>query len=372
MATSSMGLKLFLCGDVMTGRGVDQVLPHSCDPGLHEAFVRDARRYVSLAEQKNGPIPKPVDFSYVWGAALDVWEAEAPDLRIVNLETSVTTSDRFWPAKGIHYRMHPNNVPCLTAAGIDCCVLANNHVMDWGRPGLTETLSSLHDAGIATAGAGEDAELAAAPARIAMPGQRRVLVFASADVSSGVPAQWRAVAERSGVHLLDDLSERTADDVAHKIAADRRVGDVVVASIHWGGNWGYRVPSEQQRFARQLVERGVDIVHGHSSHHAKPIEFYNAKPIIYGCGDFVTDYEGIGGRERYRPWLSPMYFVTVADSGRIERLDIIPLRLRRFQLVRATHEDRQWLGATLNAVSADYGTVFDVTEDRLLASPAQR
>jgi poly-gamma-glutamate synthesis protein (capsule biosynthesis protein) len=50
--------RLFLCGDVMTGRGIDQILPHPCDPLLHESYVKSARDYIRLAEQVNGRIPK--------------------------------------------------------------------------------------------------------------------------------------------------------------------------------------------------------------------------------------------------------------------------------------------------------------------------
>jgi poly-gamma-glutamate synthesis protein (capsule biosynthesis protein) len=89
----------------------------------------------------NGPIPPEVDYSYIWGDALAALEAEQPNARIVNLETSVTTSDDPWPGKGMHHRMHPTNTPVLAVASIDCCTLANNHVLDWGYDGLQETLT---------------------------------------------------------------------------------------------------------------------------------------------------------------------------------------------------------------------------------------
>src|SRR5512145_2882467 len=120
----SAGVTLFLCGDVMTGRGVDQILPHPSKPRLFEPYVTSAVTYVELAERAVGPIPRPVGFDYVWGDALAELRRVRPDARIVNLETSVTRSNEAWPDKGIHYRMHPANVPCLTAAGIDCCALA--------------------------------------------------------------------------------------------------------------------------------------------------------------------------------------------------------------------------------------------------------
>ena len=109
-------VKLFLCGDVMTGRGIDQVLPHPGDPQIHEYYMKSALGYVDIAEEVNGPIPRPVDFSYIWGDALGELDRMAPDLRIINLETSVTTSDDFWPHNGINYRMHPENVSCISAA----------------------------------------------------------------------------------------------------------------------------------------------------------------------------------------------------------------------------------------------------------------
>ncbi|HSM22431.1 MAG TPA: CapA family protein, partial [Rubrivivax sp.] len=117
-------IKILLTGDVMTGRGIDQVLPHPGSPLLHEPHVRDARDYVRLAEKRCGPIEHALACEDLWGDALDVMERLAPDLRIVNLETAVTTHDEPWPGKGIHYRMHPANVGVQTAAGVDCCVLA--------------------------------------------------------------------------------------------------------------------------------------------------------------------------------------------------------------------------------------------------------
>jgi poly-gamma-glutamate synthesis protein (capsule biosynthesis protein) len=160
---SSTELTLFLCGDVMTGRGVDQILPHPCPPRLYEPLVRSALGYVALAERAYGAIPRAVDHTYVWGVALEELERRRPHARIVNLETSVTTCEDPAP-KGINYRMHPANVGVLTALGIDVCALANNHALDWGRSGLLETLDVLRAARIMPAGAGRTLAEAEAPA----------------------------------------------------------------------------------------------------------------------------------------------------------------------------------------------------------------
>ena len=356
MEQPSRRITLFLCGDVMTGRGIDQILPHPGKPHLFEPFMRSALGYVELAEEVSGRIQRPVDFAYIWGDALDAFRRLRPDLRIVNLETAVTASEDAWPNKGIHYRMHPANLPCLTAAGIDCCVLANNHVLDWGYKGLAETLDSLHRVGIATAGAGRDAGEAAAPAVLDMPGKGRVLVFAWGMEDSGVPREWVAGANRPGVNFLSDLSARSLEAIARQVCTVRRAGDLVVASIHWGGNWGFAVTPQQRAFAHRLIdEAGVDVVHGHSSHHVKGIEVYRDKPILYGCGDFLNDYEGIGGYAQYRGDLALMYFPTL-EQGRLTRFALTPTQTRRFRVTHAPEDGVRWLVETLNREGGEFST----------------
>lgn len=328
----------------MTGRGVDQILPSPNSPALHESYICDARDYVLLAERAHGAISRPVEFGYVWGDALAELESAGVDLRIVNLETSITTSEAYWRGKGIHYRMHPGNVGCLTAARIDCCCLANNHVLDWGHEGLLETLQALDAAGIAHAGAGRDAEEAAAPAVLEVHRKGRVLVFAYGSVDSGIPWEWEATGQRPGVRILADLSEATAERITGEMQDYQCSGDVLVASIHWGGNLGYSIPEEQRRFAHRLVERGVAVVHGHSSHHVKAVERYRDGLVLYGCGDFLNDYEGIGGYEEYRGDLALMYLVSVeSKQGRVIDLRLVPMRMERFRLNHASEEDAQFL-----------------------------
>ena len=294
-------IKIFVCGDVMTGRGIDQVLPCPSNPVLHEPYIRDAREYVKLAELKNGPIPKPADFSYVWGDALSQLERMAPDLRIINLETSVTKSDEYWRGKEIHYRMNPENVPCITAAKVDYCALANNHVLDWGYPGLTETLYTLEKVRVKTSGAGENAKEAESPAVLEVEGKGRAIVFSVGSETSGIPPRWAASENKPGINLIEDLSNEAFGKLRRKVEEIKVQGDIVIASIHWGANWGYDVPKEQQEFAHRLIDEAkVDLIHGHSSHHVKGIEVYRDKLILYGCGDFLNDYEGIGGYESFR------------------------------------------------------------------------
>ncbi|ADZ69519.1 CapA family protein [Polymorphum gilvum] len=357
--TTDPGFTLFLCGDVMTGRGIDQILPHPAPPGIYEGYLRSARDYVRLAERASGPIPAPVAPDHVWGEALDELARAAPLARIVNLETAITLSEDFEP-KGINYRMSPDNIACLSAAGIDCCVLANNHVLDWGRRGLADTLDSLDAAGIGHAGAGRDAASAATPWVRPLPAGGRLLVFGAGHGSSGIPGHWAAGPARPGVALLPDLSNASAERLAERVLAERRPGDVVVVSVHWGGNWGYEVPAEQRRFAHLLIDSGAaDIVHGHSSHHAKALEMRDGRPVFYGCGDFITDYEGIEGHESFRSDLSVMYLVTFRGTPPIpHRVRMVPFRMQRFRLNRACAADTAWLADRLNAECRRFGATL--------------
>src|SRR6266542_3178371 len=342
-------MHLFLCGDVMTGRGIDQALPHPVSPVLYEPYVRDAREYVALAENTHGPIPRPLSFDYIWGDALEELNRAEVDFRILNLETAITSAETPWPDKGIHYRMHPQNAGCLSAGRIKACALANNHVLDWGYDGLSETLLSLDALGIAHSGAGNDADEAMRPAALGTAGRNRVLLFSFGSSTSGIPEEWRATSISPGVNLLDDLSEETAARVCDEMRAHHQPGDLVIASIHWGSNWGYDIPREQIVFAHRLIEEGVTIVHGHSSHHVKAIEVFNGRLIIYGCGDFLTDYEGITGHEKFRGDLVLMYLPELDPrDGALISIRMVPMQMRRFRLNHVSDDDAKYLHTLLN------------------------
>jgi poly-gamma-glutamate capsule biosynthesis protein CapA/YwtB (metallophosphatase superfamily) len=362
-------LTLFLSGDVMLGRGVDQILPYPGNPTLYERLAHDARDYVELAIRANGSIPRPVDWSWPWGDALQLLEDASCDARIINLETSVTTSDDYVPNKVVHYRMNPANAQALTAARPDVCVLANNHVLDFGRRGLLETLDVLSASGLATVGAGRSLREAQSPVIIPISRTgRRVLVFAFGSPSSGIPYEWAATDDTPGVHVVTTLSDASADEICRQLRELRQPGDLTVVSAHWGSNWGYRIPTDQVRFAHRLIDGGVHLVHGHSSHHPRPIEVYRGKLILYGCGDLVDDYEGIRGHDQYRHDLRLLYLPRLdPTSGELVELRMVALQARQMRLHRASRRDAQWLGTVLDNVSRPFGSRIDLGSDGLLS-----
>ena len=361
-------MRLCLTGDVMSGRGIDQILRHPGDPTIHERWLRSAEEYVALAERRSGPIPRRVGPEYVWGDALEVLRRTEPDAFVVNLETTVTDRGAPWPGKGIQYRMHPANVDVLSAAGVDVAVLANNHVLDWSVPGLEQTLDVLAAEGVWAVGAGRDVGAAWTPVPVAARGGARVLVLAAGSASSGIPLAWAAGEGRPGVASLPDLSDDTVDRIAAIVGSAAGPRDVVVMSLHWGPNWGYEILPEQRRFARALVDRaGVHVVHGHSSHHPLGIEVHHGRLILYGCGDLLTDYEGIHGHEHYRGELGALYLPTIDErTGTLDRLELAPTKVQRFRLSRPPEEDVRWLATTLDREGAALGTSVVKGEDDAL------
>ncbi len=169
------------------------------------------------------------------------------------------------------------------------------------------------------------------------------------------------------MNFLADLSATSAERVCREIEQARQPNDIVIVSLHWGPNWGYDIPDEQRRFSHDLIDRGgASVVHGHSSHHAKAIEFYRSRLVLYGCGDFLNDYEGIKGYEEYRGDLALMYFADVDPvSGDLTAAELVPLQIKRFQLVAASAEDVAWILQTLDRESRPFGT-------RITQAPAGR
>jgi poly-gamma-glutamate synthesis protein (capsule biosynthesis protein) len=110
-------------------------------------------------------------------------------------------------------------------------------------------------------------------------------------------------------------------------------------------------------FAHRLIEEGIAIVHGHSSHHVKAIEVFSGHLVLYGCGDFVTDYEGISGYEMFRGDLALMYLIELdSRSGELIAAHLVPMHMRRFRLEHASTADAEWLCDRLNQLGKPFRT----------------
>jgi poly-gamma-glutamate synthesis protein (capsule biosynthesis protein) len=185
-------------------------------------------------------------------------------------------------------------------------------------------------------------------------------VVAVGTASAGIPQEWAAGPNRPGVNLVS-LSEDGLERVSDTVSAATRPGDLVIVSIHWGPNWGYRIPRAHRWFAQSLIDRAdVNVVHGHSTHHPIGIEVYRGRLILYGCGDLINDYEGIPGHEQFRPDLGILYLADLDPaSGALQGLELIPMRVRRFRLEHAPFEEATWLATVLSRESRPFGVAVE-------------
>jgi poly-gamma-glutamate capsule biosynthesis protein CapA/YwtB (metallophosphatase superfamily) len=331
----------------MLGRLIDQLFPH------HNEEPDDAKHISHFKKfHKIDTFPH----SYVWGDTVPIFNNA--DLRIINLETSVTSHNQKWPNKAFNYRMNPVNLECLQVVNIDFCSLANNHTLDYSYQGMYDTIKALDERSIKWAGVGNNLSEAQRPAILTFAGGIKIACFSYADHYK----YWAAKDNSPGINFVDPehVTEEFFVNLGKKIEVLKNNENVrlVSVSIHWGGNYNWEPSSEFTDFAHRLVDCGVDLIHGHSSHHVQGIEIYKQKIIIYGCGDFVDDY---AVDDHYRNDLSFLYCLDLdTTNNQWARLELIPTRIKHFQVNFASGEDKQWLRETMTKLSTKFKTKFQI------------
>jgi poly-gamma-glutamate capsule biosynthesis protein CapA/YwtB (metallophosphatase superfamily) len=325
-------ITLALTGDVMLGRKVAEALD----------------RYMRPEEP--------------WGDVMPL--LDAADLRIINLECAVTDNERPWTRtpKVFHFRAQPSVIETLRTARIDACSLANNHTLDFEEQGLLDTLEHLDAAGIRHAGAGRNREEAADPAILAVPADRTRRVALLAFTDNEPP--FAADTDRPGTNYLPVSSK---PDVLRRVEGAvsivRELGaDTVIFSNHWGPNMVQRPRELFRRFARAVIDRGVDVYYGHSAHVFQGVEIYRGKPILYDTGDFIDDYAV--NPELRNDW-SFLFRVSVVE-GILERLDLTPVKLSYARVDLATGGEREKILDRMERLSAEMGTAFARHEGSLV------
>lgn len=316
--------RLALVGDVMLGRRVNAVLKH-----------------------------EPPAFP--WGDVLPV--LRSADWRGCNLECVI--SDRVparLPEKTFHFRSDARNVSVLEAAGINAVSNANNHSLDFGVDAMPDMLALLDRAGIAHAGAGANSEEAARPAFCTTPRGTRIAMLACTDNEP----DWAAAEATPGVwHVPIDPDHPSMLALVDQVRRLRpALADVVIVSLHWGGNWGFEPPPAHRRVARALIGSGADVVFGHSCHVLRGVEVLGRGLVIYSAGDFVDDY-AIDEIDR-NDW--SCLFVVELARDRVVRLRARPTLIERCQARLATGATAARILARMQELSSQLGTSVEVRD----------
>jgi poly-gamma-glutamate synthesis protein (capsule biosynthesis protein) len=230
------------------------------------------------------------------------------DLNIVDLECPLTVSESARKKIGPHQKAHPDCISILKYADIGLAALANNHIMDYGTGGITETLEVCESNNIPVVGVGKSISEASRPYVTAISG-RKIAVLNCAD-DEFVTTSDRAYTCNAidPVRLYYDIRETKA------------VADFLIVIVH-AGNEYYSLPSPRTRaLYRYLVDCGADAVVANHAHAFSGYEVYKSKPVFYGLGNFIYDWPGHPEASWYRG-----YVVRLTISDAID-FEIIPLR----------------------------------------------
>jgi poly-gamma-glutamate capsule biosynthesis protein CapA/YwtB (metallophosphatase superfamily) len=305
-----MAVTVALAGDTMLGRGVAERLAEA-EPAALVA-------------------PEVVEF------------ARRADLMVLNLECCISERGERWPdpRKPFFFRAPPSAVHLLTALGVRCVTLANNHALDYGPDALLDTLRHLQEAGIAVVGAGPDLESARRPAVLAAGGFR-LGVLGLTDH----PEDFAAGPGRPGVAHAD-LRTGLPGWVPETLG--RFDADAVLVTPHWGPNMTPRPVPHVRRAAVSLVEAGAALVAGHSAHVFHGVE----GQVMFDLGDFVDDY---AVDPDLRNDLGLLWLVTLDRRGPV-RLEALPLRLEYCYTRAAEGWEADWIERRLRSACADHGS----------------
>lgn len=214
------------------------------------------------------------------------------DLNFINVETVVTDRNDLTPdhkdqSGPFNFRMHPNGLKHLVSTHFNVLSLANNHSMDYGVPGLNETLkhvAALRGHGVLAAGGiGRNREEASRPDVLTVKGHK--VAFAATGIVTNDLARHRAGEQSPG-----QIAYRFDDDYA---LVRRRLketpADFRILSIHYGIEGQVRTDARQIADWRGLAARqdGIDLVVGHHAHVVRGVELAGKSLIFYGLGNFL-------------------------------------------------------------------------------------
>lgn len=289
--------------------------------------------------------------NYIWGNLIPL--LKKTDINLINLEAALTTSDEI-VEKVFNFKSDPKNINVLIEGAISAVTLANNHVLDYSEKGLLETLQVLDNAGIAHVGAGKTAEDASRPAILT----RRGIKIGILGYTDNEPS-WKAKDNKPGVSHIDigDF-----DAVKDHIITFRQEVDILIVTLHWGPNMRARPTNKFRAYAHQLIDLGVDIIHGHSAHIFQGVEVYKDKLILYDTGDFVDDYmvDPLLRNDR------SFFFIVEADKKYLRSLRLIPTLISDCQVNHARDNDRKESIQRMKKLSSEFGTTLIEENNELI------
>ncbi|SEL04367.1 poly-gamma-glutamate synthesis protein (capsule biosynthesis protein) [Pseudobutyrivibrio ruminis] len=214
---------------------------------------------------------------------------------MINNEFCYSERGQQAPDKQYTFRVNPTYVTILNDLGVDIAGLANNHVLDYGQDALTDTFTTLSDAGIEYTGAGNSLEEAS---KLIVKTDAKGRTYGFLAASHVIPVgSWNVLNSQPGEFCFYDET-----DLLNAISeADSQV-DYLFVMVHWGVEHTTELEDYQANDGHKMIDAGADAVIGMHSHCLQPVEYYNGKPIFYSLGNFIfnqTIKSGGGGAVQF-------------------------------------------------------------------------
>ncbi len=212
-------------------------------------------------------------------------ELRGADILEINNEFCFSERGEQAPDKQFTFRVNPSFVSMLTDMGVDVAGLANNHVLDFGKDALTDTFTTLTDAGIEYTGAGTSREDASKLVIKEVNGKKYGFLAASRVIPVG---SWNVDNSQPGVFTCYDTTA-----LCSAITAAKDQVDYLFVCVHWGVEHTDELTDYQVANGHAYIDAGADAVIGSHPHVLQGMEYYNGKPIFYSLGNFIFN-ENIG------------------------------------------------------------------------------
>lgn len=346
----------------------------------------------------------------------DIWKGmmDEADIRIANLEAPIVENPGSPADKVIRMKQPTETALWLKNLKIDAVSLANNHMLDWGKEGLEQTLEFLSQTEIKYTGAGENLEEAMKPVILEVEGRKIAFI----SWSSTVPPGFQALNNRPGIasvkiktsfqvdpSILDEQpgtppyvkTEPIEDDLIileNSIKSLRNQVDFIILAMHWGvpPQWS-SVPQDpiaeyQKIVAQRVVNAGVDVIIGHHAHAPYGVEVYKAEsgeekivPVLYSLGNYIFHQEyfpnGFDKSPFHVPYIMSMLpenhqsclveLVLDVDTSKIEKVIIHPAILNEIgEAVEGTVQQRQEVAERLNQFSRKRGANTELIDQKVV------
>lgn len=208
---------------------------------------------------------------------------DSADLAMINCENAITEANRK-VLKKFNFKMHPEQTEIFRRNKIGLVTIANNHVYDYGKEGLLDTIVNLDKYGIEHVGAGANLEQARVPVEKIINGKK--LFFLAYGNYSPATATLPGVVYRNPAYVTEDIRRAKA-----------KGADLVIVNFHWGAELSPHPTKSDQSLAHLAIDNGADIIIGHHPHVIQPVEIYKNKIIAYSLGNFIFGGNSSGPRE---------------------------------------------------------------------------